>query len=76
MEDDMEIKVIDFLELVKEELFDLYLNGIQVGEDVEYYKVRAKYYDSALPPLLDKAMRCNVIKVDFLNRRIFAEDVE
>lgn len=72
----MEIKVIDFLELVKEELFDLYLNGIQVGEDIEYYKVRSKYYDSDLPPLLDKAMRCNVIKVDFRNRRIFAEDGE
>lgn len=70
----MKITVIDFLELVKDELFDLYVNGIQVGEDVEYYKVRAKYYDSELPPLLDKAMRCNVIKVDFRNRRIFAED--
>ena len=72
----MDIKVIDFLELVKEELFDLYLNGIQVGEDVEYYKVRSKYYDSDLSPLLDDAMRCNVIKVDFRNRRIFAEDAE
>lgn len=72
----MKITVIDFLEFVKDELFDLYVNGIQVGEDVEYYKVRAKYYDLELPPLLDTAMRCNVIKVDFRNRRIFAEDVE
>lgn len=72
----MEIAVIDFLELVKDETFDVYVNGIQVGEDVEYYKVRSKYYDSELPPLLDKAMRCNVIKVDFRNRRIFAEDAE
>lgn len=72
----MEITVIDFLELVKDETFDVYVNGIQVGEDVEYYKVRSKYYDSELPPLLDEAMRCNVIKVDFRNRRIFAEDTE
>lgn len=72
----MEITVIDFLELVKDETFDVYVNGIQVGEDVEYYKVRSKYYDSELPPLLDEAMRCNVIKVDFRNRRIFAEDAE
>jgi hypothetical protein len=72
----VEITVIDFLEFVKEETFDVYVNGIQVGEDVEYYKVVAKYYDSELPPLLDKAMRCNVTKVDFRNRRIFAEDVE
>lgn len=72
----MKITVIDFLELVKDETFDIYINGIQVGEDVEYYEVRTKYYDSELPPLLDKAMRCNVIKVDFKNRRVFAEDVE
>ena len=72
----MKITVIDFLELVKDETFDVYVNGIQVGEDIEYYKVRSKYYDSDLPPLLDTAMRCNVIKVDFRNRRIFAEDVE
>ena len=72
----MKITVIDFLELVKDETFDIYINGIQVGEDVEYYKVRSKYYDLELPPLLDKAMRCNVIKVDFKNRRVFAEDVE
>ena len=72
----MKITVIDFLELVKDETFDVYVNGIQTGEDIEYYKVRSKYYDSDLPPLLDKAMRCNVIKVDFRNRRIFAEDVE
>ena len=69
----MQIKVIDFLELVKDELFDLYVNGIQVGEDIEYYKVRAKYYDSELPPLLDRAMSCNVIKVDFKFHRVFAE---
>lgn len=72
----MKITVIDFLELVKDELFDLYVNGIQVGEDIEYYKVRSKYYDLQLPLMLDKAMRCNVIKVDFRNRRVFAEDVE
>jgi hypothetical protein len=72
----VEITVIDFLEFVKEETFDVYVNGIQAGEDVEYYKVRSKYYDSELPPLLDDAMRCNVIKVDFRNRRIFAEDTE
>lgn len=72
----MKITVIDFLELVKDETFDIYINGIQVGEDVEYYKVRSKYYDSELPPLLDTAMRCNVIKVDFKNRRVFAEDAE
>ena len=72
----MEITVIDFLELVKDETFDIYINGIQVGEDVEYNKVRSKYYDLELPPLLDKAMRCNVIKVDFKNRRTFAEDAE
>ena len=72
----MKITVIDFLELVKDETFDIYINGIQVGEDVEYYKVRSKYYDLELPPLLDKAMRFKVIKVDFRNRRIFAEDVE
>jgi hypothetical protein len=63
-------------QIVKEETFDVYVNGIQIGKDVEYYKVRSKYYNSELPPLLDEAMRCNVIKVDFRNRRIFAEDVE
>jgi hypothetical protein len=72
----VEITVIDFLEFVKEETFDVYVNGIQIGKDVEYYKVRSKYYNSELPPLLDEAMRCNVIKVDFRNRRIFAEDTE
>ena len=72
----MKITVIDFLELVKDELFDLYVNGIQVGEGVEYNEARWKYFNSELPPLLDVAMRCNVIKVDFLNRRIFAEDVK
>jgi hypothetical protein len=73
----MKITVIDFLEMVgHDELFDVYVNGIQVGEGVEYYDARQKYYNSELPPLLDDAMRCNVIKVDFLNRRIFAEDVK
>ncbi len=70
----MQIKVIDFLELVKEEKFDIYVNGIQVGEGVEYYDVRQRYYNLELPPLLDAAMRCNVIKVDFKNRRVFAEE--
>ena len=70
----MQIKVFDFLEMVKEEKFDIYVNGIQVGEGVEYYEARRKYFNSGLPPLLDKAMRCNVIKVDFKNRRVFAEE--
>ena len=70
----MLIKVIDLLELVKEEKFDIYVNGIQVGEGVEYYGVRQRYYNAELPPLLDRAMSCNVIKVDFKNCRVFAGD--
>ena len=73
----MDIAVFDFLEMVgHDELFDIYVNGIQVGAGVEYSEARWKYFNSELPPLLDKAMRCNVIKVDFRNRRIFAEDGE
>lgn len=73
----MEIAVIDFLRMVgDDELFDVYVNGIHAGEVVGYSETRQKYYNSELPTLLDKAMRCNVIKVDFRNRRIFAEDVK
>lgn len=73
----MEIAVIDFLRMVgDDELFDVYVNGIHVGEVVGYSETRWKYFNSELPLLLDDAMRCNVIKVDFRNRRIFAEDAE
>lgn len=72
----MKITVIDFLELVNEEKFDIYLNGIQVGEGVEYYGAKWRYIDKELPPLLDRAMECNVVKVDFKFHRVFAGDAE
>ena len=43
----MEIAVFDFLEMVGgDELFDVYVNGIQVGEGVEYNEARWKLYEN------------------------------